>query len=943
MFLCLCSLIAFNKNELLAQLDTVDIEKPKINYFINCSRINIQVVDSLAYQIDEVAYQKDAGVITKPNLILSSCENVSEIVLLNNFREGEPNFIFNFFIDIIDPYQDARASFYVIDDSKNSNNTVKEIIYIADKLRFNKGRLVDFGKVRLDKKKELTIELENLDNQKITNIDTIYLQKNRDFNIEVGKNFGSITPNQVRELVISFSPNEELTLANPYIEDTLVVKTNNSCLTFKYPMRGQGVIPKIRVSDFDFNTVFVDEEKCMGELKLPDKSITIKNYGSSDLTLTGMEYDEVMFQFSYSLPELKFPIVLKPGEVYNIEDICVRTTIAGEDEINLIFHNDAYGADSIAKLRTIGMEKGPYITTHDFNRVRLGDRDTAFVYVRNNGINPVSLRDILIEGQEDDLEILFDQAEPKFSKDRPIEIYPTSYMGIDITYEVKIPIVFNPHVDYRHSYKIIPTFSKESNIQIGDIYNYIYGTGFLPRLEGNNYEFKPKVLTNTYHKDTAKIIIKSASITEPLIIHKANLSYDYPEWHNSFELLNPIEEDTTLYFGEELEFQIRFRPHSQGVFRALLNVRSNSYYGGKGLSTHDTSFVILGEGYNKILVTENLDFGNIPKCSQETKMLTILNQSDTLSTTISGVDYVSGDNSFEFDKSMLTGQKLILAPGERINLPVTYIPIQDIDKMSEATFLFHADNDTVYARLYGENYKNKINLSLDTNYNVQAGDLFSGISLRIANENIHQAEIDEFKIVISYDPRYLRYNDFIYRGEILSNWGLINAKEELHRKDYATLELRCFSDAILRDDGVLLSPEFKILLSDSNKTSIHIESASFGDSDMCMENEYNSGYLTIYACGGDMRNVLISTQEYFLNAESTSNSISINAGIGLDANTQIILHNSNGKPIRTVYNNYIQSGEYSFDVSTFDISSGVYFITIDSGPYQTTRKVSVVK
>jgi hypothetical protein len=58
---------------------------------------------------------------------------------------------------------------------------------------------------------------------------------------------------------------------------------------------------------------------------------------------------------------------------------------------------------------------------------------------------------------------------------------------------------------------------------------------------------------------------------------------------------------------------------------------------------------------------------------------------------------------------------------------------------------------------------------------------------------------------------------------------------------------------------------------------------------------------------------------------------------------QISLYNVRGERIKSIYNDFTNSGKNSFTIETDNLLSGVYFVRIDIGDVNLTRKILVIK
>jgi hypothetical protein len=74
-----------------------------------------------------------------------------------------------------------------------------------------------------------------------------------------------------------------------------------------------------------------------------------------------------------------------------------------------------------------------------------------------------------------------------------------------------------------------------------------------------------------------------------------------------------------------------------------------------------------------------------------------------------------------------------------------------------------------------------------------------------------------------------------------------------------------------------------------------------------------------------------------------SSEFELNIGLGLDAPTKVQIYDAMGGLVKTIVNKEMDKGEYELNVSTSNISNGVYFIRLESGPFTRVKKLVINK
>ena len=120
--------------------------------------------------------------------------------------------------------------------------------------------------------------------------------------------------------------------------------------------------------------------------------------------------------------------------------------------------------------------------------------------------------------------------------------------------------------------------------------------------------------------------------------------------------------------------------------------------------------------------------------------------------------------------------------------------------------------------------------------------------------------------------------------------------------------------------------------------------------DACLKINGDKGTANLDStCVDNLRPIQISAAKYNLQ-QVNPNPVGSNGGDikfsvgGHDINTEINIYNESGKLISTVFNATLNSGEYSVRIPIEEMSSGVYFYQMKSGPYKSeTMKLVVQK
>jgi hypothetical protein len=92
----------------------------------------------------------------------------------------------------------------------------------------------------------------------------------------------------------------------------------------------------------------------------------------------------------------------------------------------------------------------------------------------------------------------------------------------------------------------------------------------------------------------------------------------------------------------------------------------------------------------------------------------------------------------------------------------------------------------------------------------------------------------------------------------------------------------------------------------------------------------------------------LTSNEFFLgkaNPNPVENTTKIEYGVGLEALTTITLFNTNGEKVATLINQNHKPGYYEITLNLNDINipSGVYYYSMESGPFKRVQQLIINK
>lgn len=959
--------MSINKNILLIILtafgvlnaDTIDIEAPQIRIINNkCGYFEISIKDSSSYYIDSNNKHVDRGIVQKP--FLTDVKNFPDTLRLIGYDNERINYEFSATISVINKFDSAFALLLVADQkdpvtSKGNLGNIK-IEYIPKIIEASPNK-INFGIANVGNIHRLGMSLKALyeSGLNVYNVRLKYASLYRIINKPINPYF--LQPDSSLNIEIEYKPIYDNVSAGLYDLDTLFFESD--CLTFAVPISGQGAIPKIEVEDHIFGTEVVGGIKCKFDTNsIPhDYGLNVRNIGTGRLLIKDVYLKNGEH---FILNDINFPkndeIDLYSGQTYPLRDVCFNPKIAGEVFDTLVVRNNANGPDSISILRGVGVLPGPYLSKLDFGRTRVNDSKEDFIYLRNNGDENIILTDIELSNISD------------FSIDKARINPPLTSKGIILLTEnsvsengtkvISIPIKFTPKSEFNKMVKIYPIFSDTVKYPKGLITNYIQGFGYLPKIELQNHVFPGRTLVNTQFPENGKITIRNTSWSAPLKIFSVrayNAEIGAPEDYyfpnglpNSFEL--------KPYNIKELE--VAFFPRTAGYRKMIVEIEHDAYSG-----REDSSVIsiieVTGIAYNKVISSSHYEFRQVLNCNLDTGKVKLYNISDTDIATIIRAEFISGDVEAFRILNNFYDEKVTLFPGNDYDLVVEFNPAAISNKSEyEAFAKVYSDLDTSVVIVSGNSFKYNAELDVADITGLAPGQLtkrvlpefpFKPINVYFnSNVNFDSLHIQELKIEIAYKPSQIVFQNEFIKGDILRDWNNMIVYSKYITQDSAILVAEISDDELyLETGGVLFNPVFEIMLGDTNDINLNFVNAYFGNRDECISDTLMHGNIELSYCGDEMSRIYISLNNFELNSiypnPLSDNTLQLDYTIAIDAPTEIAIYNANGKIVKYIENSFVSEGKYSKTIDLNNISSGIYFIKMTSGPFTKSTPLIISK
>lgn len=830
-------------------------------------------------------------------------------------------FDFKFFTSVVDKYADAYAEIRLVDDA--NNDTLCILRYEADSIKINP-ELIDFKEVRVGTtSNELIVTLESHSDSLIT-IKDLKLKKGQVFKIikgldkdKTGKMF--LLPRESKEITMVYTPKQEFNdvIPDKMDIDSLLIETN--CLKFSAPVIGKGVIPKIRVSDFNAGIVGVNQKRCVTSLS---EGIVVENIGSMDLIVTGIDLtptEQLPFVMSdQATINVKFPFTLKPSEKVALKEVCFEPKVSdlGQGKItrNVKFISNAGGnlpnekpisvweGTPVQPLVTVTGLDYPTVRRLSVNKANGVDNETkvatGIVRVYNSGTQVVKITSIKLGNLNPGNYVIdYKNMKPRdiSQAGTTIDLHPISASG-NLTKMIEVPVTFNPQIVGQVNEEIIAEFDDNGNAsQAG---NVLTGFAFEPKIELTNYTFAKNTIVGRDHKETdgtiTKGVVKIENVTNNGVEANLEISGLTPMGDvTDFTLQNTPNYPLIIKPNGSYDLEYTFKPTAVGDRKIQLTVLSDAgpskeNIGGardpKDYLYSGPNGVVSGVGINVGGGVVGFDLAYVLTCDNPVGTVTFTNTSTTDVLKINSItpDVSSDLTSFEALDPLPT----VIPINSQVTVRYRYLA----NKLGKVIARFAVDFDDPEVldqdyTLEAFGYEHKVSFDLDDyTTDVKLGATINPYPVKIKlqttpnaygiKDDWADAGIKKFSVDFRYKSTWLQVakdvsgNFMISKGDALQgNWKLsgtvlIDQKD----MDYSIFRItgENLDKGIVNGNGSLVNLGIRVFLADTSsyRPEIDIRNISFigldnQERNKCIIAEGGDGQIAYTTCVQNLRGVLI--------------------------------------------------------------------------------------
>jgi hypothetical protein len=700
--------------------------------------------------------------------------------------------------------------------------------------------------------------------------------------------------------------------------------------------------PTIEVTDYDYGALYIGDRK--------NREFTITNNGSVELKITGFTGPDNA-EYKHFLPEMdeENPLRVPAGE-RNTANFVVEFSPSDAIEYpdQIVFHSNAREGDSIAVLNGRGLIADLEANGYDWGRRTIHRPEhPAGPYPPDDGERVIVLSnsgntEVKIMG----FEIISDQNGDAFKFDRNA-IYSLS---VPAAGEVYIPVEFQPTVSGDH--ELVISFD---NTLGKEVITSLTGIGIVPRVVTENYDFGETIVNDVDNPTERTITFTNEeweyqdelTITGFTVLNNANniskngttyglegFTYDQ----------SAIGLPVTLQPGESVSFDARFVAQRVGGHIADLETISDAQF--------ETTSNWIAAGFERLIRGEG---GSSYICAYDTEIIdcVIENYSETdievenisFDPIISEFTFVEPNDALGFNLAALSQR----------TIQIRYSPFAAGDHPSELVITSNATN-TPELRLdlsgKADYYTRPASIVLPTEKDKNP-ELMDNVNVSImlnGNNDLTLAAVTELIVTVYWTGSFLKVdeNTIEVGSHLQGDFEILDIDIQ---ENELSFRLVANGANILNGNGELAKFRFSTFLPKAAipemNSNLTMDIQAAGDNP-CLGVEPTGNSLKLKEfCVEDLRLVIPGSSEYSL-AEVTPNPVTnggtnIEFSLGLTAWTELTIYNSMGEVVSRPISKILESGNYEVPIPVNDLTSGSYYIRLQSGPYTQDRKMIIAK
>ena len=547
------------------------------------------------------------------------------------------------------------------------------------------------------------------------------------------------------------------------------------------------------------------------------------------------------------------------------------------------------------------------ISSVDFGRKRIGTTSNDIIQITNLNADPVTITAISVS----------DPASPDLQL-----VLPTPAFTLAPTETRDIPVTYTPTT--RGAHVVTVTASVQGQAQ--PIQGEARGFGFLPAIAAQGYTFAAWTV-GQQSPETGKVVITNTEAESDLQIFDirfASPTADFA-WVNALPGF-----PQTLAPGGTLTLDVLFTPQAAGNRIVNVIIEHDALPGDVPPYT-DTAVIVQGVGAEPSEIPP-IDFGNVLTCASKTTTVTVINPNPT-SALNCGAPIGTGDvGAFSLD---ITAPFVVPPSGSQV-VTVTFVP----QGTGFASASFEIPND--------QGLSITINASgsgVTTTADFTFGNVVSGIvgqsirtPINVTTGFLDTVIVSEVVLTFTHSPDYIAFRQFSTPEQ--GGWTFTQSSPVRG----TTIVTAVPDPGVQLANGPFVTPEFDVYLT-ADATQPVSFTASVTPSCVVASGDADDINVEL-VCYAEGRLVKIGEAPFTMSdvtPNPAGNVISVPYSTGIECVTTFELVDAVGNVVASKQTDVQKSGQYAVEINVADVSNGLYFLRMVSGPFVATQQVMVVK
>ena len=902
----------------LKTLNEFDTEKPRINSIMDC------MGDVIGWALDMP--DDDAF---RSNLALPIFYSDSSFNYDKEFGKIVPGISRNieWRLKVRDRSKPARGVILFRDMAGNDTLVVMEYHPLQLTIIPNS---FDFGSLKSGESIEKEFEIRN-DSKKAIDIKRIKFSQNLiNYEFIEPLPYGLIQPDEILKFKIRFTAAE-----NGIYSDSVGIGDDCQFHWRLFVIARVGN-PEILADDITFNDVTIHKQQV--------RTFKVHNKGKANLIIHSIsgpftEHYKLLYDNEISVFN---PMVIPPGSVYEFQ-LEFEPKAEGIIADSIIFHSDAVIIDSVTIISGRGIKQGIFAESYNWGRKRINRSDFPTqkysvensqngIVIQNIGTAPIIIKDYKISGDEES------------KKAFDINLSPIVFKQFNPGDKMILPAFYHPNSIGQHIIEV--TLFDNSDYYVNFV---LSGIGTAPDYSVNNINFDTTIVGARANYSIRAITIENKSLSnweygDTLTIYSIS---SIPE--NAVSINSGFGENGFRINLNNLTFPVKLAPSEFitffGYFSAVIPNENIANLSISSDALLDKEKVLSGFGLETELSIHTEEYNACPYDDVVIRVQFKNNGSSTIEIGKLMLSSINSDFSFVNDNDK-NGFDIIKGETKYVDL---YINPKTIGLFSDYLVIYDKANNAIDS--VGLLVRSQVTQrSLILNPIQQTAIIGQEAPIRLSlsdGQDISYADIREIDVKLTFDNSFLSPNlQSIALGANLQGLFIIN-NLNYNQRNEITFKLRSIAGANLNIGTELIRMKFNVIIPNNNITSSVVSADININSTTCVKFIKTSARVNLNpVCASDIRKVNISNTNYTLsqpNPNPVRGALSISFSIGLSGYTDLTIFNSSGEEILKPIAQEMDKGEYILTIPTDELSSGIYYYRLTSGPFSETKKLVVVK